>query len=181
MAKNAESEMTDERFEELAFAHGPRLDDWPADIRQVAEAHRMASPTAAAALAAVSALEERLAEAAADAPEAEPSAALMARILADAADAAPKPVASRPVSAPVRTPLRARLLGWLSAEVLSPAAACIAAGALGLWLGYAGPSSVAYAASAVIGIEEPDEIALLVANADPYLDAITVLEGGDVD
>ncbi len=104
-----------------------------------------------------------------------PSVDLMGRILADAAAMAPEKVILASV-APHRQPT---ILSRLHA-FLSPAAACAASAALGLWLGYAGPVDFADVASDTLGVELTTDFAMLDdLGASPIAGVFDVLEGAE--
>ena len=167
------TEMTIDEFEDLAFAHGADLGAWPGAAREKAAALLAASPEAQAALTQARSLEAALATVRPADPE--PSVELMSRILADAAAATPAP---RTAETEVQ-PKESSLLGRLQA-FLSPAAACAASAALGLWLGYAGPVDFSDVAVEALGVETEMEFALLDGvGASPIAGVIDILEGSE--
>lgn len=147
------TEMTLAEFEDLAFAHGPDLSEWPDHKRASAAKFASASSEAQAILVSVADLQATLASAHPADPD--PSVDLMSRILADAATIKPA-LALAPAKQPARAPFFSRIL-----DVFSPAAACAASAVLGLWLGYAGPVDLTDVAGETFGLAAPTEFALL--------------------
>lgn len=150
------TQMTLAEFEDLAFAHGPDLSEWPGHAQAGAARLAEASPEAQALLGAAADLQSALAAARPADPA--PSVELMSRILSDAATVRPAQV-SAPETKPARASLVSRIL-----TVFSPAAACAASAAFGLWLGYAGPvdlTDVAGETFEMAGLASTAEFALL--------------------
>lgn len=166
------TEMTLAVFEDLAFAHGADLAEWPEDTQAEAAALAKASPEARALLAAAANLQTALAAARPDDPA--PSVDLMSRILADAATVKPAAVFT-PAPQPERAAFFARI--W---DVVSPAAACAASVMFGLWLGYAGPVDLTAVAGEALGLAATEEFALLDdLGASPIAGVIDLLEASE--
>jgi len=163
------AEMTLAEFEDLVFAHGAELSEWPEDAQAAAAALVRASSEAQALLVANAELQTALAKARPADPA--PSVDLMSRILADAA--AMRPVASIP-SAP--QPMRGSFFARIR-EVISPAAAFAASAAFGVWLGYAGPVDLTDVAGEALGLAATEEFALLDdLGVSPIAGVIDLLE-----
>lgn len=166
------TEMTLAEFEDLAFAHGADLSEWPEDAQAAAAALAEASSEARALLAAAAELQTALAMARPDDPV--PSVDLMSRILADAATVRAV-AATMPAPQPRRTPFFSRI--W---DVISPAAACAASAAFGVWLGYAGPLDLTDVAGEAFGLAATEEFALLDdLGASPIAGVIDLLEASE--
>lgn len=173
------TEMTLAEFEDMAFTHGPDLSEWPSDIQ--AGAARLVETTAEAQalLETVADLQSALTEARPDDPA--PSVDLMSRILADAATVEavmPAPSAFPVVAQPVLPSVFSRI--W---NVFSPAAACAASAALGLWLGYAGPvdlTDMAGGTFELAGLVAVEEFALLDdLDVSPMAGVVDLLEASE--
>lgn len=165
-----QADMTIDEFEDLIFAHGADLATWPQRQKARAEAFLTASPAGQAAMTQARAVDAALAAARPADPAL--SADLMSRILADAATAAAAPL-------PAPDAARAHGAGILSRfrAFVSPAAACAASAALGLWLGYAGPVDFTGVAVDALGVEAGLEFAFLDgAVASPMAGLIEALE-----
>ncbi len=166
------TDMTLAEFEDLAFTHGPDLSEWPEHALAGAAKLIEASPEADALLNSVADLQSALTAARPEDPA--PSVELMSRILADAATVSPIAAAAA-APPPVKVSLASRI--W---DVFSPAAACAASAALGLWLGYAGPvdlTDVAGGTFELAGLVATEEFALLddldvspIAGVDDFLE-----------
>lgn len=169
------TEMTLAEFEELAFAHGPDLSDWPLPAQTNAATFLKASPEARDLLQSVADLQAALLSARPEDPA--PSVDLMSRILADAATVQP---VLAPASAP--PPANASFMSRLW-DVFSPAAACAASAAVGLWLGYAGPvdlTDVAGGTFELAGLATSGEFSLLDdLSASPIAGVGDFLEGSE--
>ncbi len=166
-------DMTIDEFEDLAFAHGADLTAWPVEAREQASALLAASPVAAASFAKARELEAALTSARPVDPV--PSVELMSRILADAAAAAPAPPPATVKAQPKENALLTRVRAFLS-----PAAACAASAALGLWLGYAGPVDLSDVAVEALGVETEMEFALLDGvGASPIAGVLDILEASE--
>lgn len=163
------TEMTLAEFEDLAFAHGPNLSDWPDAAQGGAVMFVEASPEAQALLNSIANLQSVLAASRPEDPA--PSVDLMSRILADAATALPAPFPA-PTPRPARSSLVSRI--W---NVFSPAAACAASAAFGLWLGYAGPVDLTDIADETFGLAATEEFAMLDdVGISPIAGVIDLLE-----
>lgn len=160
--------ISEARFAELAEIHGADFANWPAQERAAAETLAKISPQAASALAKAAQLDAVLADLAAE-PAPAPSAALTARILSAAADLQAQPApAARHEAAAQNRPF-AGLIDWLFGGVGS-AAACASAAAFGLWLGYAGPVSIADAATTMaLGVEAIQDADVMLVEDSPFL------------
>lgn len=166
------TEMTLAEFEDLAFTHGADLSQWPENAQAEAAELAEASSEARALLTAAAELQTALAMARPDDPV--PSVDLMSRILADAATIRPV-VASAPAPQPMRAPILSRL--W---DVFSPAAACVASAAFGVWLGYAGPVDLTDVAGEAFGLAATEEFALLDdLGVSPIAGVIDLLEASE--
>ncbi len=167
--------MTMDEFDQLAFAYGGDLSDWPKDRRAVAAALLAQDADCRARIDQMAALDAALTVAApVDAPV---SKDLMARILADAATAASRqPQALPSLATKPLSPLR-RVWEWLSVAGM-PATACATSVVIGLWLGYAGPVDLASAATTIMNTDQAVEFAFLdETSATPFIDALSALEG----
>lgn len=165
-----DTDMTIEEFEDLAFAHGADTATWPDAVRNRGADFILRSSDAETVLIRVRDLEAALALARPADPA--PSVELMSRILADAAMARcdPKPATAPPP--PAEAALFVRLRAFFS-----PAAACAASAALGLWLGYAGPVDLSDMAIEALGVETELEFALLDSVvASPIAGVLDILE-----
>lgn len=163
------TEMTLAEFEDLAFAHGADMSEWPEDAQAAAAALAETSSEAQALLAAAAELQTALAMARPADPA--PSVDLMSRILADAATIRPV-VTAPPAPQPVRAPFFSRIR-----DVISPAAAFAASAAFGVWLGYAGPVDLTDVAGEALGLAATEEFALLdELGASPIAGVIDFME-----
>ncbi len=165
--------MTENEFDDLAFIHGPDLANWPDAVRANAIAFANTSSSGHARLEQLRQLEGAVAALKPEDPK--PSVDLMRRIFADAAALGPEKV----ILAPVAPPRQPTFLSQLHA-FLSPAAACAASAALGLWLGYAGPVDFADVASDTLGVELTTDFAMLDdLGVSPIAGVFDVLEGAE--
>ena len=167
--------MTIDEFEDLAFTHGADLAAWPDPDGARAAAFLEANPAGAAVIERARRVEAALTAARPADPV--PSAELMSRILADAASVPPVPFPA--TAAEAAPPAGAGLLARLRI-MLSPAAACAASAALGVWLGYAGPVDFTGVAADALGVEAGTDFAFLdTAMASPMAGFIEALEVGE--
>ncbi len=165
--------MIEEEFDNLAFVHGSNPADWPDEVSAQALAFAESSASGRARLEQLRRLEGAMASVKPEDPK--PSVDLLSRILADAAALAPEKV----IAAPTPSPRQPSLLSQLR-SFLSPAAACAASAALGLWLGYAGPVDFADVASDTLGVELATEFAMLDdLGVSPIAGVFDVLEGSE--
>ena len=167
------TEMTLAEFEDLAFTHGPDLSEWPEHALAGAAKLIEASPEADALLNSVAELQSALSAARPEDPA--PSVELI-EPYSGRWPATVSPVAA---AAPAPSPVKASLVSRIW-DVFSPAAACAASAALGLWLGYAGPvdlTDVAGGTFELAGLVTTEEFALLddldvspIAGVDDFLE-----------
>ena len=169
------TKMTLAEFEDLVFAHGPDLSEWPDHVQVRAAKLLETSPEAQALMDSAADLQSILTRARPEDPV--PSVELISSILSDAATVRPAADLA-PAIPPTKTPLFSRI--W---TVFSPAAACAASAALGLWLGYAGPvdlTDVAGGTFELAGLAVSAEFALLDDVAvSPIAGVIDLLEASE--
>lgn len=158
--------MTIDELEDCAARWGADAARWPERERRAGEDLLAASAEARAALAAFARLEAALGEASEEASPGGMPDGLTARILADAAHVAAERRDATPAASSPRAARGGGLLGFLDRILPAwrPAAACFASAAIGVWLGYLAPESVAEAATQMAAAEAgygETEVALL--------------------